>query len=160
MRHVTSRGDGQTVNTPMRPKDIRDYIHEPIYQRRSPRSIAGVCRYRLQETFDPQEGSDGWEQTLVFASEIAGGGEHRMTLHAKKREGLNNHRTRIAAILESEETALQQYRAGEVAHADFNREMGMRIRETLQSEGITDLPEREWRWENNQLIFRGQQKMF
>lgn len=141
-------------------KDIADYHHDPVFRTRRTGMLSGVRRYKLEEVFDPQEGSGGWEQTLVFMSEIAGGGEHRMTLRAKKPEGLAKHRTRIAAILEIEATALRQYRQGDVAHADFNREQGMRLREALQREGLTDLPEREWRWEGGQLIFRGQQKMF
>lgn len=144
----------------MRRKDIVDYHHEPVFHTRKTGMFSGVRRYKLEEVLDPQEVSGGWEQTLVFASEIAGGAQHRMTLRAKKRDGLERHRTRVTAILESEATALRQYRDGDLAHADFNREQGMRLRERLHGEGLTDLPEREWRWENNQLIFRGQQKMF
>ncbi|MFZ5534899.1 MAG: hypothetical protein ACOY3M_01955 [Patescibacteria group bacterium] len=144
----------------MRRKDIVDYHHEPVLHKQRTGMFAGVRRYKLEEVLDPQEVSGGWEQTLVFASEIAGGAQHRMTLRAKRKDGLEKHRSRIAAMLESEATALRQYRDGDVTHADFNREMGMRIRETLRGEGISDLPEREWRWESNQLIFRGQQKLF
>ena len=133
---------------------------EPRYIRPRHASLRGVRSYKLMEIGEASSGQGGWQQTLGFVSEIAGGGEARVTIRAKKSDGLTKLVGLIQTIEQVELLAAEQYRAGDLNKADFNREMGVRLRQKIREEGIPDLPEREWKWENNQLIYRGQQRMF
>lgn len=133
---------------------------EPRFVRPRQAGMRGVRPYKLMEISEPTLGGSGWEQSLGFVSEIAGGGEVKRTIRAKKPDQLKQIISLIQTIEEVEMRATAQYRSGDLAKADFNREMGVRLREKIRTEWMPDLPEREWIWENNQLIYRGQQRMF
>lgn len=130
------------------------------YARPSAHTLRGARQYKLTEIGEFEAVGRGWQQTLGFVSEVAGGGEAKVTIRAKKRDGLTKLLGLIQTIEQIEQLAAAQYRSGDVNKADFNRETGVRLRQKVRDEGVHDLPEREWKWENNQLIYRGQQKMF
>lgn len=123
-------------------------------------AVGSVRRYTLVREGEVEPGSHGWQMALGFVSDIAGGGEANITLKAKKKPQLAELVKKVHLVEQLENTALAQFREGDVAHADYNRELAVRVRGALAEAGVNDLPEREWKWQNNQLIFRGQQSMF
>lgn len=132
---------------------------EPRYIRQG-YVMGSVRRYKLASEGEIEPGTGGWQRELHFISDLAGGGEASITIRAKTKPKLDALLAKIRLVEQLEATALSKFREGDINRADFNREQAVRMRESLAKEGVTDLPEREWRWENNQLIFRGQQKMF
>ncbi len=132
---------------------------EPRYVR--PKYTGGsVRRYTLVKEGEMETGSHGWQMALDFVSDLAGGGDATIVLKAKKKPQLIELVKKVRLVEQLEATALKQFRDGDVAHADFNREHAVRVREELAEAGVADLPKREWKWQGNQLIFRGQQTMF
>lgn len=133
---------------------------DEIRYKRPSANLRGARQYKLVEVGEPEIEGLGWKQSLGFISDIPDGGERTIVIRAKHTKKLEEMLGIIRSIEETEKLAEAQYRRGDLNRADFNREMGVRMREKAQKLGVTDLPEREWKWENNQLIYRGQQKMF
>jgi len=125
-----------------------------------PHILGGRVRcWKLTNVGNMQGEGDNCEQVLEFTSDVAGGGDTKRTIRGTKSQ-LSAIRGKVQAILDLEKTALRQYTHQDAHHARFNQEEAQHAREKLTQKYGVDVPAREWRRENDQIICKSQMRMF